>query len=481
MTEQPAPTEHPAPTQPPEPSAPADGTGASAPDRRPGVLSAPYRWLSLGMFALIVLAAFEALAVTTVMPLVADDLDGWSLYAIAFSMPLASGVIGMVVAGNWVDRAGPIPPLIASAVVWLVGVLIAGTATSMELLVVGRFVHGLGGAAVIVPLYVVVARVYPEYLRARVFAGFAAAWVIPSIVGPAVAGLVAEAFSWHWVFLGVLVLVLPVAAMILPPLARAGDQLRGDASVPWSVARIAWSVLAAVAALGLGLSKELPDPWRGIAAVAAIAVVVVAARPLVPRGTLTLRRGTPAIVMIRAFVGAAFFATEVYLPAMFREQYGMAPALAGAVLTGAGLSWALASWLQGRLVDRVSDTAAVRIGTAVLLVALTLVLTGSILQWHPAFTFAAWTIAGAGMGFMYPRFTVAVLADSSKTEQGFNSAALTIGESLGSVVGITLTALVASVAASAGYTTEFVVTVFIAATAALLAPRVRPAARVAGA
>ncbi|MRG61659.1 MFS transporter [Agromyces sp. CFH 90414] len=428
------------------------------------------------MFALIVLAAFEALAVTTVMPLVADDLDGWALYAVAFSMPLASGVVGMVIAGNWVDRSGPMPALLASAVVWLVGVLIAGTATSMELLVVGRFVHGLGGAAVIVPLYVVVARVYPEYLTAKVFAGFAAAWVIPSIVGPALAGVIAEATSWHWVFLGVLVLILPVAAMILPPLAKERERLRGDPAVPWSIGRIAWSVVTAFAALVLGLAKELPDPWRGIVAVASIAVIVIAVRPLVPRGTLLVRRGMPATIMLRAIVGGAFFATEVYLPAMFREEYGMPPALAGAVLTGAGLSWAAASWLQGRLVDRVSNTAAVRIGTGLLLVALAVILAGAAMRWHPAVAFAAWTVAGAGMGFMYPRFSVAVLSQSPQPEQGFNSAALTIGESLGSVVAITATALVATIAASSGYTVEFVVTVVIAVLAVLLAPRVRPAA-----
>ena len=68
-----------------------------------GPLARPWRWLSLGMFALIFLAAFEVLAVTTVMPLVAADLDGEHLYALAFSVPLAAGVVGMVV----VVHAGP--------------------------------------------------------------------------------------------------------------------------------------------------------------------------------------------------------------------------------------------------------------------------------------------------------------------------------------------------------------------------------------
>ena len=187
------------------------------------------------MFSIIFLAAFEAMAVTTIMPLVARDLDGEALFALAFAVPLAAGIIGMVIAGNWTDRSGPLPSLVTSAVLFVIGLVIAGTAVNMDVFIVGRFVHGLSGAAVIVPLYVIVGRLYPEHLRARVFAGFAAAWVIPSIVGPALAGVVAEALSWHWVFLGVIGLLLPAAAMMLPPILRVRDQVQGDPSVAWSL------------------------------------------------------------------------------------------------------------------------------------------------------------------------------------------------------------------------------------------------------
>lgn len=439
----------------------------------PGPLSQPYRWLSVGMFALIFLAAFEVMAVTTVMPLVADDLDGEGLFALAFSVPLAAGVVGMVAAGNWSDRSGPLAPLIAAGVLFVVGLVIAGLASNMEVLVLGRLVHGVGGAAVIVPLYVIVARVYPEAIRARVFAGFAAAWVIPSIVGPAIAGVIAEAVSWRWVFLGVIALVLPAAAMMLRPLLRVHEQVAGDPAVRWSMSRLGWSVLAAAAALGVSLAKELDEPWRWIVAGAAIALTLVAVRPLLPVGTLRAARGMPATVLMRAVVAGAFFGSEIYLPYLLIDRYEFSPSLAGAVLTGAGLSWAAASWLQGRLGDRVSHTDAVRIGAGVLLVALIAVLAVSAYSLTPAVAFVAWTLAGAGMGFMYPRFSVAVLELSPKSAQGFNSAALTIGESLGAAIALAITALVASVAGPGAFTADFVVTVLIAVVGVVLASRVR--------
>ena len=447
-----------------------------APPHAKGVLSLPYRWLSIGMFSIIFLAAFEAMAVTTIMPLVADDLDGEAAFALAFAVPLAAGIIGMVIAGNWTDRAGPLPSLVTSAVLFVVGLVIAGTATDMVVFIVGRFVHGLSGAAVIVPLYVIVARVYPEQLRARVFAGFAAAWVIPSIIGPALAGVVAEAFSWHWVFLGVIGLLVPAAAMMLPPILRVRDQVQGDGSVQWSLGRVGWSVLTAAAALALSLSKEFADPWRWIVAVVSIALVVVAVRPLMPAGTLRAARGLPATVLLRLIVAGAFFGSEIYLPYLFIERYEFSPSLAGVVLTGAGVSWAVASWLQGRLGDRVSNTQAVQIGAGLLAVALIVVLAVAAFTLNPIIAFVAWTLAGAAMGFMYPRFSVAVLGLSAVSAQGFNSAALSIGESLGAAVALAVTALVSSAIAGGAFTADFAVTVVIALVAVVLAPRVRPRA-----
>src|SRR6478672_6503698 len=123
-----------------------------------GIFHRGYLLVTLGACALVFLAAFESLAVTTIMPLVSRELDGASLYALAFAGPLATGVIGMVAAGNWSDRRGPVGPLYASVALFVLGLLIAGSAGTMAALLAGRLVQGLGGGAVTVALYVVVAR-----------------------------------------------------------------------------------------------------------------------------------------------------------------------------------------------------------------------------------------------------------------------------------------------------------------------------------
>src|SRR5665647_1963156 len=81
------------------------------------------------MVGLIGLSAFEALAVTTAMPVVVNALGGLDLYAMAFAAPAAASVVGVVAAGGWADRRGPTPPLLAGIAAFVGGLIIAGTPT----------------------------------------------------------------------------------------------------------------------------------------------------------------------------------------------------------------------------------------------------------------------------------------------------------------------------------------------------------------
>ncbi|WP_248763734.1 MFS transporter [Pseudarthrobacter sp. SSS035] len=456
-----------------EPALPATHSATTA-----GILQRPYLWVTIGACALVFLAAFESLAVTTIMPVVSRELDGASLYALAFAGPLATGVIGMVAAGNWSDRRGPTVPLYASVALFVLGLIIAGTAVSMPMLVAGRLVQGLGGGALTVALYVVVARVYPAVLHPGIFAAFSAAWVIPSLVGPFAAGIVAEVLSWHWVFLGVVGLVVPALVMIVPVL-RGIDRPAEQATVPpWALGRLAWAALAALAVLGLNLSAGVTiagiPAAPALLAAAAVVIALVAVRPLVPRGTLLARRGLPSVILTRGLASAAFFGAEVYLPYLLIEEYQFPPTFAGLALTGGALSWAAAAAIQGRLGTRLKHRAAVRIGSALVLGAILLTLATSALHWPAAVAIAGWLFAGGGMGLLYPRLSVMTLAMSAKENEGFNSSAMSISDSLGGALALAATGIVfaAFTTTAESFAGVFALTAVVAVAAVAVAPRV---------
>ena len=144
------------------------------------VLGPDYRALTIGLLAVVSLIAFEAMAVATAMPVAVRDLGGLRFYALAFSAFLTTSLVGMVVAGDVSDRRGPVLPFVVAVVTFGIGLVMAGLANGMGLFVFGRAIQGFGAGLNIVALYVVIARVYPDALRPRLFSAMASAWVLPA-------------------------------------------------------------------------------------------------------------------------------------------------------------------------------------------------------------------------------------------------------------------------------------------------------------
>ncbi|WP_107704710.1 MULTISPECIES: MFS transporter [Nocardioides] len=440
----------------------------------PRLLSPTYAAITIGVCALIGFVAFEAMAVTTVMPTVVRDLDGADLYALSFAAPLASGVIGMVAAGMWSDRRGPVTPVLWSMVLFSVGLLICGAAPSMEILVGGRLVQGLGGGALIVGVYVLVGLVFPPALQPGIFASFAAAWVLPALFGPALAALVADAFGWRWVFLGAVVFVAAAALLIAPSLrGRRTDSGVSEAGL----GRLAWASVGAIAVLAL----ELLGSARGVSgfgALGALVLVVLALSRLLPPGALTGRPGLPSVIATRGLMSAGFFCAEAYIVYVLQEQWGLTPARAGIALSVVGVTWALSSQLQARLGARVSHVRAMEIGSLLVLAG---VLALSLTVWldGPALLAGAtYVLAGAGMGFGYPRTSVAMLDASTDADRGFNSAALSIADSLGAALALSISGVVFAAAVREGanpFLAVFVFAIVLGVLGVLTSRRTAPA------
>lgn len=406
-------------------------TAAPAPQR---ILAPAYAATTSGMFSLIVLAAFESLAVTTIMPGVARELDGVGLYALAFAAPLASGVVGMVGAGMWSDRRGPVAQLVASLVLFAAGLLVGGTAPSMEVLLLGRVLQGLGGGAVMALLYVVVGLVYPPRLQASVLAAFAAAWVLPALFGPPLAAWVAGLWSWRVVFLGSVPLVA-IAGLLLLPAMRTLPRNATSGRLP--LLRLVWAAVAATAVVGVQL---LGDTWP--LAGASLVVALVALSRLLPTGSLRLARGLPAVIATRGLLSAAFFCAEAYIVFLLEEGWGITPTRAGLALTAVGIVWAGASQVQARLSHRVSHVRAMVGGTITVLAGVSLLTLVVWLHLDVLLVYAAYVFAGAGMGFAYPRTGVAMLESSGDADRGANAAALTVSDSLGAALALAVTGVV---------------------------------------
>ncbi|MBF4163372.1 MFS transporter [Nocardioides sp. CBS4Y-1] len=405
------------------------------------------------------------------MPVVSADLDGRALYSVAFSVTLSSSLVGMVVAGLWSDRVGAVRPLLASVALFGAGLAVAGLAPSMEALVAGRFVQGLGGGALSVSLYVLVAQVYAPVDRVRILAAFAAAWVLPGVVGPFLAGVVADTVGWRWVFLGAVVLAGGALGLLGPALRVARSLPSAGAPAPGRVVatRIALASLVALALLGLNVAGAASGTTRAVLAVGALAAALAALRPLLPVGTLRSAAGAPSVVLLRGLVGAAFFASEAYLPFLLQEQYGARVWVSGLVLTAATIGWASASQVQGRLGERLRDESALGLGAVLLSLGIGSILLVLLTPSPGVLVGLGWLVAASGMGLMYPRITAVVLARAADHERGGASAAVTLADAVGSAAAVAVAGLLFTAVGSAADRSAFVAVLMLSTTLGLLA------------
>ena len=424
------------------PGAPDLATADPA-DSGGGLWSASHRALTLGLVLTITFIASEALAVITIMPVVARQLGGLNLYGWVFSAFMLGNVVGIVAAGRQADRFGPARPFLGGLALFGAGLAIAGLAPSMPVLVAGRALQGIGAGAVPAIAYVSIGRSLPERLQAQMMAVLSTAWVVPGLVGPAISATVASLVGWRWVFLGLVPVVAVTGAMALPALFRLGKQpaVVSDKAPPDKVHRLGDGLAAAAGAglmlTGLSLVAGAQDVAAGVVVlVIGVALISVSLRRLLPAGTFVARAGLPAVMLSRGLLTFSFFGADAYVTLTITTVRHHSPAIAGIAVTGSTLAWTAGAWLQSRLNGRWEARRFVGCGVVVILgglAAMTMVLSPAI---PVEVGIAAWTVAGFGIGLAYAPITLLMLREAPVGREGWASSSLNLADVLGTAIGI---------------------------------------------
>jgi len=387
-----------------------------------------HRFTTVGLVVVMTLIAFESLGVATALPTLVASLHGGRLYAWPITAFSAASAIGAALAGRWADRRGPGTPLLVSIALFSVGLVIAGTASSMAILLAGRVVQGVGAGAATVAMYVLIAQLYPQSDRPAMSAVLSGAWVVPSLVGPAVAGLVTVEFGWRWVFLGLLPLLVIGTVFVIPVVRRLAPPEHDTApSTRPGLVLAAIGAAVGVAALTAGAQQislvSIPVVLAGGV------LTVLAMRRLVPRGTFRSARGLPAVVASRGLLRGAYIAVESYLPLVLTAVHGLSPSLAGLPLTIGALGWSGASAWQSRY-PQLSRSMLLRVALVLVAIGIGGVALVSLRSTPSWLAMPAWVFAGAGMGLGMPAIAVLVMAQSPEEDRGFNSSAVQLSEVL---------------------------------------------------
>ena len=411
-----------------------------------GTWSPDRRLLTAGLIGLVTAGAFEGMAVPTVLPALVDELGGLDLYGWAFSSFWLTTIIGITLAGSDADRRGPGRALGLGVVLFAAGMLISGLADGMLQVIVGRAVQGFGSGAIGSVVYAAIARAYPASDTPRMIALVSSAWVVPGLIGPALAGAVSDSIGWRWVFLGIVVPVLLMGLAVYPQLARLGAAnrtavpARSDTRRAIDALRLATGSTMLLAALSIGsvlpaLALLVMGGWLAVGGL----------RHLLPPGSMRLARGRPSVVVTVFAVGFAFFGTEAFVPLTVVEVRGGSVTLGGIALSAAAVSWAAGSWLQARAAGVGIRRTLVSAGAALITVGIAIT-AAVLLPGAPVLVAAiGWAVAGLGMGLAYSMLALLMLETATPGEEGFSSAALqlmfTLGTAFGAGIGGAVVAL----------------------------------------
>ena len=387
--------------------------------------------LAVGLFLAVSITAFETLAVGTVLPTIADEFRGDRLYGATFVAYMVANLIALVAAGERADRTGLARPFAEAGIIFSIGLVVAGVANSMWVVLAGRALQGAGSGVFITLGFAAARRAYNDESQGRMYALLSTGWVLPSLISPFVAGWVTDRFGWRWVFIGMLPLV-PVVMLLSVPSLRTLDRST-TLSTERGASRIPTALFLAFGISLITVSSYSARWWWAVLVLAFIGAIIVsrALRNLMPNGMWRARPGRPAAVLARICAMAAFNGADFFIPLAARRIHDASPTEQGAAILGAALTWNAGQWVAVRWGRRVGLDRLVAVGFVILgagCAASAMVLRASIPLWV---TFIVWTIGGLGMGLLFNPTSQVAVGGAEAASAGLAATQVSVADVLG--------------------------------------------------
>lgn len=399
----------------------------------------------------VLLYAMNLYFTAALMPSIVADIGGQQYYAWVTTAFVIAAIIASLFVSRILEWKGPGLAYVTAFVVFASGAAANAASPTMELLIVGRVVQGLGGGLLAGLGYAVIRAALPERHWARATGVVSAMWGLGTLFGPALGGVFAELGLWRWSYGalgGVSLLFGIVAQRVFARVAGSGHRS------PVPVASLIPLVLATIA---ISLSAIVPIGWPtlttvGIGLILLWLFVIVERRSkdtILPH--ITYRRGN-ALKWVYLTVAAlsAGVMLENFIPLFGQQLAGLSPLIAGLLGAVLSLAWVIAQLFVVSVKSESGRRRAIRLGPLLLTAGLIayglLQATGvdmpMVLLWA-----AVLALAGVGIGLAWPLLGVAAMSSThDPAEGGKAAAAITITQ----LIAFSITSALAGTLMAAG-------------------------------
>ncbi|MDE0941664.1 MAG: MFS transporter [Alphaproteobacteria bacterium] len=295
----------------------------------------------------VTLHAMDVFVIATILPSVVQDIDGVAFYAWPAALYIVTSIMGAASGGIVGSNLGLRRALTIAATIYLVGSLVCALAPQMWVFLTGRAVQGLGSGLMVSLAYAMVRHLFDEHHRPHVFAYMSVIWGVGALVGPILAGALAQLGFWR----GVYWLTIPVFALILTLGRRAlpstPPNIGPNARLPWERLLLLGAAILCVTISGqtdhLGLRFSLIG-----AAIFGVGGMLwldhIAENPLLPSRPASLARVVGACYWVFFLISFSFTPLNIFLPLLAQRLHEVPPSLAGYVSAAMSLGWSVAAF-----------------------------------------------------------------------------------------------------------------------------------------
>ena len=438
-----------------------------------------------GLASTVVIAAFDSTIVSTTLPRVAQALDGMGLYAWVGTGYFLASAVAILIFGRLGDLFGRKSLMLASIAIISVGAGLAALSQTMSQLIAFRVLQGIGNGMMTATAFAAPADLFPDpKRRVRWMAMLSASFAVASGVGPVLGGAVTQALGWRAAFL-----VTPITGIIaLYLLKRHFPDIRPEhdarqRKIDWAgAALLTLAVGAPLAGLELLVAGAggIPVGWAIALLLAGFAAALLlipverrAATPIFPLHILRPRQ-SQLLNLAGMLTGAVMFILIFYIPLLLQDVLGYSPTHAGLLMTPMVACMPLGSIVNGRAFPRLAAPQRLMMVGSALLAAgcgMAIAFSASSPTW---WVLLALSLAGFGLGFLLPNFTLFMQMQSPRQDVGVASALIQTTRALGSAVGTALVGMaIAHGSISVGLRTSLVVCVALCGAVAWLASKIQ--------